>query len=250
MGPLLTIIRAMKSATKLSLLGLILGIVAVVGFLADAESAGEGESIVSALSTDSTSKTLSPRTTTSSILEASESPEPRWAPNDSTLLTQLSTAAVPVPAGLRVAVLGIDAPIGSYGVDGTGQMDVPDNVSDVGWYKYGPRPGEPGSAVLAAHVDLAGPGRGVFYELGELNPGDQITVEYSDGSEMVFDVVARSTYRKSELPLDSIFSESGPAVLTLITCGGGFSQSSRSYDSNVVVFAVPEGGADVSSPIS
>jgi len=31
----------------------------------------------------------------------------------------------------------------------------------------------------------------------------------------------------------------GSPVLTLITCGGSFSESTRHYDSNVVVYAVP-----------
>ena len=52
-------------------------------------------------------------------------------------------------------------------------------------------------------------------------------------------MVGRSTYLKNELPFDTIFSREGNPVLTLVTCGGGFSQSSRSYDSNVVVYAVP-----------
>jgi hypothetical protein len=33
----------------------------------------------------------------------------------------------------------------------------------------------------------------------------------------------------------------------LITCGGGFSESSGSYDSNVVVYAVPIAARDLGS---
>jgi LPXTG-site transpeptidase (sortase) family protein len=139
--------------------------------------------------------------------------------------------------------------VGAYGVDDNGQMDVPDNVIEVGWYKFGPSPGEPGSAVLAAHVDLAGPGRGLFYDLGQVEVGDTVVVTYEDGDERSFQVVARSTYPKSELPLDVIFSRSGDPVLTLVTCGGGFSRSTGRYDSNVVVFAIPSDG-DESPPVS
>lgn len=126
-------------------------------------------------------------------------------------------------------------------------MAVPDNVTDVGWYKFGPSPGEPGSAVLAAHVDLASSGPGVFFDLRTLEEGDSVVVSYEDGSESSFRVVARVNYEKDELPLDVIFSREGPPVLTLITCGGGFNRNIARYDSNVVVYAVPK-SVDNASP--
>ena len=140
---------------------------------------------------------------------------------------------------LRIAALEVVAPVGAYGVYRSGQMDVPDNVTDVGWYRWGPSPGASGSAVLAAHVDLAGQGPGVFIDLDTLEPGDVVLVDFDDGSTEAFEVAARATYDKQELPLDVIFSREGPPVLTLITCGGGFDRSSRRYDSNIVVYAVP-----------
>jgi LPXTG-site transpeptidase (sortase) family protein len=153
------------------------------------------------------------------------------------------TGSTADPVGLRIDKLDVDAPIDAYGVDErTGEMAVPDNATDVAWYKFGPSPGDAGSAVLAAHVDLASSGPGVFFELQTLNEGDRVVVSYEDGSEMRFRVVARVTYEKDELPLDVIFSRQGPPVLTLITCGGGFNSNIARYDSNVVVYAVPDTG--------
>ena len=152
------------------------------------------------------------------------------------------------PVGLRIDKLDVDAPVDAYGVDQrTGEMAVPDNATDVAWYQFGPRPGEAGSAVLAAHVDLASSGPGVFFNLRTLNEGDDVVVSYEDGSEASFRVVARVTYEKDELPLDVIFSREGPPVLTLITCGGGFNSNIARYDSNVVVYAVPD-SVDNASP--
>ena len=147
----------------------------------------------------------------------------------------------PVPVGLEIAGLRVDAPVEPYGVARNGEMDVPNNTRDVAWYRHGPSPGEPGSAVLAAHVDLGGR-RGVFYRLGALEPGDLVTVTFDDGSRRDFRVAARAEYTKEELPTEAIFSRQGDPVLTLITCGGGFNPSLRSYDSNVVVYAVPAEG--------
>ena len=144
------------------------------------------------------------------------------------------------PIKLTMASIEVDAPVIATGIDSdSGQMAVPDNVSEVAWYQFGPRPGESGSAVLAAHVDLAGQGPGVFFRLRELAPGDIIEVEFSDGSAQAFRIQARTIYNKEELPLETIFAKEGLPVLTLITCGGSFNEASRRYDSNVVAYAVP-----------
>jgi LPXTG-site transpeptidase (sortase) family protein len=144
-----------------------------------------------------------------------------------------------VPMALRIPSIGVDAPIVATGVDPSGQMAIPDNVQDVAWYKFGSIPGDAGSAVLAAHVDLAGQGKGVFFDLHELEQGDLVQIGFSDGTVGWFVVRARTTYRKQELPLDTVFARSGTPVLTLVTCGGAFSHSTHRYDSNVVAYAVP-----------
>ncbi len=156
------------------------------------------------------------------------------------LLTEDPGGETTVPVSLRMPSIGVEAPIIEAGVDQrTGQMEVPKNVREIAWYEFGPRPGEGGSAVLAAHVDLAGQGPGVFFRLREVDPGQIITVGFSDGSMRHFRVEARAIYTKEELPLDTVFARHGPPVLTLITCGGGFSRAAGSYDSNVVVYATP-----------
>lgn len=131
----------------------------------------------------------------------------------------------PKPTGLHIEAIGVSADIKPHGVDrSTGQMDVPHNVFDVGWYMYGPSPGDPGSAVLAAHVDLYGQGPGVFFDLDRLEPGDVISVSFDDGTDALFDVWAATTYRKDQLPTDVLFNRDGPPTLSLVTCGGASPQ--------------------------
>jgi hypothetical protein len=160
-------------------------------------------------------------------------------------IEHLDVAAPPAPVRVRIDAIGVDAVVAGLGIDpDNGQMDVPPNVSEVGWYRHGPVPGEAGSSVMAAHVDLSGPGRGVFWSLGELEPGDRIIVDYADGTSAEFSVEARNTYLKTELPLDAIFARGGTPVLTLVTCGGGFNTTIGRYDSNVVVYAVSVTGGE------
>lgn len=160
--------------------------------------------------------------------------------NEFNLLSDVAGPGGPQPVRLRIDSIEVSAPIVPAGVEqDTGLMEVPENVDEVAWYRYGPKPGQSGSAVLAAHVDLAGEGPGVFFDLGDIEPGDQISVEFDDGTVQSFTVEARTIYLKDELPLEAVFRRDGEPILTLITCGGAFDASARRYDSNVVAYAIP-----------
>lgn len=224
-------------------IGIILSLAAVVAGIGLISTVGDVAAIESSL-------TEAPRTANTALGAPPESTttltEPRdqsrlWSINSQSALGTLDDLA-PQPVSIRIDAIGANAPINPYGIDDrTGQMDVPDTVGEVAWYRYGPSPGEPGSAVLAAHVDLKSQGPGVFFGLRQLDPGDEVVVAFDDGTERTFVVEARTVYQKENLPTASIFSRQGPPILTLITCGGGFSATDERYDSNVVVYAVPVG---------
>src|SRR5690606_25171463 len=82
------------------------------------------------------------------------------------------------PVRVRVPAIGLDAAVVSVGLQGDGQMEVPE-ASDVGWYRLGPPPGADGSAVLAAHVDFAGE-RGAFFDLRSVPVGAEVFVDGDD----------------------------------------------------------------------
>src|SRR5829696_3884549 len=149
-----------------------------------------------------------------------------------------------VPVEVRLPSLDAVSPVRPVGVEADGALEIPEDVRTVGWYRFGPRPGDrQGSTVLSGHVDSAGQGRGAFFRLGELRPGDRVLVRRSDGRTWRYRVVAREEWPKSAVPLNRIFARSGAARLTLVTCGGGFREEIRSYQDNIAVTAVPEGGA-------
>ena len=144
-----------------------------------------------------------------------------------------------VPVSLSIPAINLKTRVDNVGVDRrTRQLAVPKSAESVVWYEHGPTPGEPGSAVLAAHVDFNGVA-GAFFRLRDVGPGERIAVALSDGTTSHFEVVARRKYDRDRLPNARIFTSSGPPVLTLITCGGRFDSERGRYASNVVVFAVP-----------
>lgn len=222
------------------LVGAALLVLAIVMYTTGGSDVGDSAAIEESLTgpPPSSQPVPIPETLTEPTTET-DSPSPLWEPNERTSFADLAETS-PTPVGLSISVIDVEAPIEGYGVDrDSGLMDVPDNVTDVAWYEHGPSPGEPGSAVLAAHVDLRNQGPGVFFDIDDLEPGDLVEVSFDDGSQQSFEVTASATYPKVELPLDAVFSRSGPPVLTLITCGGVFDPDSSRYESNVVVYATP-----------
>ena len=145
-----------------------------------------------------------------------------------------------VPLTVRIPAIDVAAPVTAVGVDRRGAVAIPEQVATVGWYRFSARPGAPaGSTVLVGHVDSAEQGTGAFFRLSELEPGHRIVVAVAGGRSLEYRVVSRAQFRKSSVPLRQLFSLTGAARLTLITCGGSFDAARRSYRENVVITAVP-----------
>lgn len=152
----------------------------------------------------------------------------------------LTDQRVPAPRRVSIPVIGVATRIVPVGLRRDGALAIPDDVSLVGWYELGVPPGaDRGSAVLVAHRDGRGQGRGVFYELGRLDVGDELTVRTSSGGSLGFRVVARESIRKQRLPYEELFAADGTPRLTLISCGGVYDPDHGGYQDNIVVTAVP-----------
>jgi hypothetical protein len=145
--------------------------------------------------------------------------------------------ALPAPTGLTIAAIDVaSAPVEAVGVEANGDMEIP-AVDEVGWYRYGVRPGDEGSSVLAAHIAYDGVD-GVFRHLEDLEAGATVGVAFADGASRNFTVTEVAQYPKDELPSD-VWARGGEPRLVLITCGGDFDSSIGHYEDNVVAYAVP-----------
>jgi hypothetical protein len=76
----------------------------------------------------------------------------------------------------------------------------------------------------------------VFFRLRSLRPGDRVEVSLADGVTVHFVVDAVAMYPKKQFPARLVYGSRGYAALQLVTCGGAFDTSTRSYLSNVVVY--------------
>jgi sortase (surface protein transpeptidase) len=143
------------------------------------------------------------------------------------------------PTRLLVPAISVDAPVVPVGLEDDGSMEIPEDVTTIGWYELGVMPGETGTAVLSGHVDSQEQGRGAFWDLRTMDVDDIIDVDHEDGTTSEWRVTGRTVYGKDELPIADIFTRFGDTRLVLITCGGAFDNSTRHYEDNIVVYAEP-----------
>lgn len=141
------------------------------------------------------------------------------------------------PTELSIPKLDIDAQFEApLGLLPDGSVAVPKSYDSVGWYKFGPTPGELGPAVILGHVDSV-KGPAVFYSLGQLEVGDDIFISRADGSTAHFKVVEMERNLQSTFPTKKVYGDIQHAGLRLVTCSGTFDRGKQRYSHNLVVYA-------------
>lgn len=202
----------------------------IVGTTIDAQrgdfvAEGSRESALAAVQSPTPSPTIDVATST-------PSPSPSTTPQ-----------LIPAPMALRIPAIGVKTQILPVGLDAHDNLEIPDDIRLVGWYDLGVPPGaDTGSAVLVAHRDGTVQGRGVFYSIGSLEPGDPIVVTRSDGSAVSYVVASRELINKKNFTkaAPELFAIDGPHRLTLISCGGTYDRANGGYQANVIVTAMEE----------
>ena len=140
------------------------------------------------------------------------------------------------PTRLKVKAIGLDTPLETLKLGKDGELIPPKSFPKAGWYADGTLPGDTGPAVIAGHVDSRR-GPAVFYKLRELTKGDRIEV-VRGGQTVQFTVTSTAWYPKTKFPTTEVYGPTPDRQLRLITCGGVFDRSLRSYKDNLVVYAV------------
>jgi sortase (surface protein transpeptidase) len=126
-----------------------------------------------------------------------------------------------------------EAPLG---LQADNSIEVPDSYTQVGWYKFGPTPGEVGPAVILGHVDSY-EGPAVFFSLGQLEVGDDIYVTRADGSTAHFKVSEMERNLQAAFPTAKVYGDINHAGLRLVTCSGSFDKGQQRYSHNLIVYA-------------
>ena len=175
-------------------------------------------------------------------------PAPAAGASPATPLTAVAPAAGPrqdpasgaPPVALDIPAIGVTGPVDSVGLQPDGTLEVPapgPRYDHAAWYRGSPTPGRIGPSVIVGHVDSAADGPSVFHRLGDLRPGDRITVTLADRTARTFAVQRSEQVAKDAFPRLEVYGDTPGPELRLITCGGEFDDAARSYRDNTVVFA-------------
>ncbi|GMQ84715.1 MAG: hypothetical protein BMS9Abin07_0279 [Acidimicrobiia bacterium] len=196
--------------------------------------------------TTATVPTATTTTTVEAVLEATDTNSPPTTSTAPTAPTETTQAALetafdrgpPQRANrVRIASIGVDATIIDLGLNPDRTLEVPQDIRLAGWWTGRSVPGEQGPSIVVGHVDSAAEGPGVFWRLRELDIGDVIQVDRSDGSVAEFRVIETELVLKDEFPTEKVYGSTEGSQLRVITCGGSFDRSAGSYRGNVIVYA-------------
>ena len=144
------------------------------------------------------------------------------------------------PVSIDIPAIGVHSALQYLGLTAQGTLQVPapgPQYNEAAWYKYSPTPGSLGPAVISGHVDSEAQGPSVFFNLGDLRPGDRVLVTRADGLVADFRVDGVRHYPKDDFPTRLVYGNTDHAALRLITCGGPFDYATGHYLDNIVVFA-------------
>lgn len=163
-------------------------------------------------------------------VDARSAPPPAAAP----------AAAVPGdprPRAIGLPSIDVESTLIPLGLNADGTAEVPpiDEPRQAGWFRLGPGAGEVGPFVVLGHVDSYREA-GVFYRLRDLRPGDPVDIDRADGSRVTYVVDRVQITPKDRFPTEAVYGDVARPEIRLITCGGAFDESRRSYEDNLIVY--------------
>lgn len=141
------------------------------------------------------------------------------------------------PKNISIPKISANAYVEHVGKDVDGRMDIPSDFLNAAWYRLGPKPGEVGNSVIAAHFDNPDGSPSVFFNLNNLQKDDEIITTDDSGNELIFKVTNIELFDADDFPIKSVFGKNEKKRLNLITCAGEFDSFSDNYTKRTVVFS-------------
>lgn len=145
-----------------------------------------------------------------------------------------------LPVELVIRELDIAADVRPVGMTDTTTMQVPSDISVVGWFDDSVLPiSTAGNTVMVGHRDGVEDPNGVFRRLGDLQEGDLVEVEDLSQQRLEYEVTRVDVIGRDEFAGEApwIFNRIGKHHLVLLTCGGSYDASRGGYQANVIVVA-------------
>jgi Sortase domain len=145
-------------------------------------------------------------------------------------------AGMSPPARVAIPSIGVDSSLQPLSLQADKTLQSPTEWAEAGWYAGGVRPGDPGPAVIAGHVDSRN-GPAVFFRLRDLHAGADVYITTQSGKTLHFVVDTSQRFPKDRFPTEAVYGPTPLPVLRLITCTGEFDAANHNYLDNLVVTA-------------
>lgn len=149
---------------------------------------------------------------------------------------------IPSADRLVISKIGVDAPVNERDVGNDGLLGDPAGPLDVIRYSfplnqgYGGYPGQPGTTLIAGHLDYRYYGLAVFGALDQLQPGDVVDYYRGDGVQVSY-VVQWAQDMDPETNFGELAKNGNQDAMILITCNGTFDWNVEEYSARRVVYA-------------
>ncbi len=153
---------------------------------------------------------------------------------------QAQASSAEFPIRIQIPKIKVDAAIEYVGITKDGAIGVPRGPVNAAWFKEGPRPGDPGSAIIDGHAGWKNGIPAVFDNLFKLKKGDKIYIKDKKGATIVFVVRKIKKYYPKAYASDLFVSSDGVSHLNLITCTGIWNVKEKTHSQRLVVFADKE----------
>jgi len=150
------------------------------------------------------------------------------------------------PVRMRIPRLSADDPIEGTGYDETDTMEIVASAYIISWLMEGPIPGNDGNAILGGHNRWGGID-GSLLHLDELDIGDDMVIDYADGSSLTFRLESVFVYPLATADAEKIMDLTGEARVTVITCKDPYNPAIGTSDNRIIavfkeesIFVVPD----------
>ena len=147
------------------------------------------------------------------------------------------TVASDHPRAIYIDKLGVRARVLPMSLNPDTSIQAPINIFDAGWYTGGPKPGEPGAAIIDGHA--SGPSRqGLFAYVETLSNGDRVVVERGEGTKLTYEVVGKAEYNYKNVNMAEVMRVhgNGDEGMNMITCTGAWVPGEKTFDTRAVIF--------------
>lgn len=151
---------------------------------------------------------------------------------------QSYVVAADLPRYIYIPAIHVDQTrIIHLGVGQDGQIASPSNIYDTGWYRDSVKPGKLGAMFIYGHIS-SWTANGIFHDLKNLKPGDQVIIERGDGKKFTYEVTRTKTYPADKVNMAEALApdKPGTAGLNLMTCAGKVKKGTNDFTERLVVF--------------